>query len=70
MVIAYGAIAMGGDTRLRILYFAGLSRAGTLATTDAAAPALQRIERASIAASTAITYPPDELLLLIEVRAC
>lgn len=35
--------------------------------TDAAAPALQRIERAAIAASTQITYPPHELLRLIQV---
>ena len=45
---------------------AGVSRAGTMVT-DAAAPALQRIERAAIAASTQITYPPHELLRLIQV---
>ncbi|KAK1258509.1 hypothetical protein QJS04_geneDACA011484 [Acorus gramineus] len=40
-------------------------RASTLAATDAAAPTLRRIERATIAAATPITYPSRELLLLI-----
>ncbi|RZC54166.1 hypothetical protein C5167_013020 [Papaver somniferum] len=39
--------------------------ASTLATTDAAAPTLRRIERAAIAAATPITYHSRELLLLI-----
>ncbi|KAL3587282.1 hypothetical protein D5086_014149 [Populus alba] len=40
-------------------------RASTLAATDAATPALKRIERAAIAAATPITYHSRELLLLI-----
>eukprot|EP00798_Chlamydomonas_sp_ICE-L_P001585 gene1585-32972_t len=35
------------------------------AATDAAGPALQKIERAAIAASTHITYAPQELLIII-----
>ena len=35
------------------------------AANDAAAPALHKIERAAIAASTPVTYAPQELLLLI-----
>ena len=38
-----------------------------LAAPDAAAPALQHIERTAIAAATQITYAPHELLLLIQV---
>lgn len=45
----------------------GISKTGALVT-DAAAPALQRIERAAIAAGTQITYPPHELLKLIQVH--
>ena len=46
---------------------AGLGRAGAAAAaTDAEAPALHKIERTAIAASTHITYPPAELLTLIE----
>ncbi|MCO5576210.1 hypothetical protein L7F22_030018 [Adiantum nelumboides] len=40
-------------------------RAGTLVTSDAAAPTLRRIERAAIAAATPINYPSQELLQLI-----
>ncbi|KAI5071334.1 hypothetical protein GOP47_0013585 [Adiantum capillus-veneris] len=40
-------------------------RAGTLVTSDAAAPTLRRIERAAIAAATPINYPSRELLQLI-----
>ncbi|KAJ6329765.1 hypothetical protein OIU76_008569 [Salix suchowensis] len=40
-------------------------RASTIAATDAATPALKRIERAAIAAATPITYHSRELLLLI-----
>ena len=45
---------------------AGLGKAGAAAETDAIAPALHKIERAAIAASTQITYPPAELLMLVE----
>lgn len=44
---------------------ANLGRASTLVASDAATPALRRIERAAIAAATPITYPSRELLLLI-----
>ena len=36
---------------------ANLGRASTLVASDAATPALRRIERAAIAAATPITYP-------------
>ncbi|BDA44801.1 probable DDB1- and CUL4-associated factor 1 [Coccomyxa sp. Obi] len=46
---------------------AGLGKAGAAAAaSDAVAPALHKIERAAIAASTHITYAPSELLVLIE----
>ena len=45
---------------------AGLGKAGAAAESDAVAPALHKIERAAIAASTHITYPPSELLMLVE----
>lgn len=45
---------------------AGLGKAGAAAESDAIAPALHKIERAAIAASTQITYPPAELLMLVE----
>ncbi|KAL4573779.1 hypothetical protein LXL04_020596 [Taraxacum kok-saghyz] len=41
------------------------ARASTLAATDAAMPALRRIERSAIAAATPIAYHSSELLLLI-----
>ena len=45
----------------------GLGKAGAAAAaSDAVAPALHKIERAAIAASTHITYAPSELLVLIE----
>lgn len=45
----------------------GLGRAGAAAAaSDAITPALHKIERAAIAASTHITYPASELLVLIE----
>ena len=47
-------------------WFAGLGKAGAAAESDAIAPALHKIERAAIAASTQITYPPAELLMLVE----
>eukprot|EP00898_Chlorokybus_atmophyticus_P007939 jgi/Chlat1/8146/Chrsp76S07604 len=40
-------------------------RASALAATDAAAPAMHKIERAAIVASTPINYPSKELLQLI-----
>ncbi len=45
---------------------AEVGRTCTLPAPDAAAPALQHIERAAIAAATQITYAPYELLLLIQ----
>lgn len=42
-----------------------VGRSGTAAASDAAAPALHKIERAAVAASTRITYPSDDLLKLI-----
>ena len=50
----------------RICRFVGLGKAGAAAESDAIAPALHKIERAAIAASTQITYPPAELLMLVE----
>ena len=45
----------------------GLGKAGAAAAaSDAVAPALHKIERAAIAASTHITYAPSELLVLME----
>ncbi len=55
-----------GSYHQQICLFAGLGRAGAAAETDAIAPALHKIERAAIAASTQITYPPAELLMLVE----
>ena len=43
-----------------------MPKAGAVAASDAAAPALHKIERAAIAASTHITYKPQELLTLIK----
>lgn len=53
-------------TKIEPWLSAGLGKAGAAAESDAIAPALHKIERAAIAASTHISYPPSELLMLME----